>query len=71
MAVVWEKLNIDGVQFAYDALPALGGGFVLGAPLSPVVEPLLPSARSDGEAALDALTRENTTQLVRNARAPS
>ena len=65
MAVAWEKLSIDGVQFAYDALPALGGGFALGAPLSPVVEPLLPSARSDGEAALDALTRQDAAHLVR------
>ena len=62
MAVAWEKLVTDGVQFTYDALPALGGGFALGAPQSPLGDSLVP--RSAGDAALDTLTRQDAVPLV-------
>jgi len=63
MAVAWEKLTTEGVQFTYDALPALGGGFSLGAALqSPVTEALVP--RSAGDAALDTLARSDAVPLV-------
>ena len=63
MAQAWEKITTEGVQFAYDALPALGAGFSLGAPLSPVGEALPP--RSAGNATLDTLTRREAEGLVR------
>ncbi len=63
MAVAWEKLTTEGVQFTYDAMPALGGGFSLGGPpQSPVTEARVP--RSAGDAALDTLARSDAAPLV-------
>ena len=61
--MAWEKLTTEGVQFTYDALPALGGGISLGgAPHSPVTEALVP--RSVGDAALDSLARSDAVLQV-------
>ena len=69
MAVAWENLTTEGVQFTYDALPALGGGFSLAAPQSPVTEALVP--RSAGDAAPDTLARTDAVPLVTTYRACS
>ena len=62
MAVVWERVDPDGVNFVYDALPALGGGFTLGSrdPVTPA--PDGSRARSDAEP--DAIRIESAVALV-------
>ena len=63
MAVIWERVDPDGVSFVYDTLPALGGDFTLGGRQPGTSAPELNCDRSDAE--LDTIGSESAAILAR------